>query len=62
MALIIGGQSVPEKQVVVLELRATGFLRTADRNIVGQLSGDTLAATKAITKGTAAVQAKLIKE
>mmetsp|Transcript_58719 Transcript_58719/g.137016 ORF Transcript_58719/g.137016 Transcript_58719/m.137016 type:complete len:479 (-) Transcript_58719:137-1573(-) len=45
------GQSVPEKQVVVLELRATGFLRTADRNIVGQLSGDTLAATKAITKG-----------
>mmetsp|Transcript_23361 Transcript_23361/g.42953 ORF Transcript_23361/g.42953 Transcript_23361/m.42953 type:complete len:481 (-) Transcript_23361:158-1600(-) len=45
------GQSIPEKQVVVLELRAAGFLRTADRNIVFQLTGDTLAATKAITKG-----------
>lgn len=36
------GEKLPEKQAVVLELRGGGYLRTADRAVVGQLSAESL--------------------
>jgi len=36
------GEKLPEHQVIVLELRGSGYLRTADRAVVGQLSPESL--------------------
>mmetsp|Transcript_65312 Transcript_65312/g.156126 ORF Transcript_65312/g.156126 Transcript_65312/m.156126 type:complete len:489 (+) Transcript_65312:88-1554(+) len=45
------GETLPEKQAVVLELRGAGNLRTADREIVGQLSGLALDTAKEMAQG-----------
>merc|ERR1712139_696269 len=36
------GEKLPEKQATVLELRGSGYLRTAERAVVAQLAEDAL--------------------
>lgn len=45
------GEVLPERQAVVLEMRAQGWLRTAERIIVGQLEDEQLNAAQQLIRG-----------
>jgi len=52
------GQTLPERQAVVLEVRRHGWLRTADRRVVAQLNEEQLKEVSALAHGHATSKSK----